>query len=68
MIVTVNGEDRSLPDGASVTVLVESLGARADGRGVAVALAGEVIPRSAWESTTLSPGDEIEVLIAVQGG
>ena len=68
MIVTVNGEDRSLADGASVAALVASLGGREDGRGIAVALRGEVISRSAWESTVLSPGDEVEVLIAVQGG
>jgi sulfur carrier protein len=68
MIVTVNGEDRALDEGATVAALVAQLGARADGRGVAVALCGEVVARSAWESTELSPGDEVEVLIAVQGG
>jgi sulfur carrier protein len=66
--VTVNGEDRELPEGANVLTLVESLGARSDGRGVAVALGGEVVARSAWETTELRAGARVEVLIAVQGG
>ncbi len=68
MLVTVNGNERELPSGATVAELVDELGARADGRGVAVALATEVVPRSQWPSTVLSAGDRIEVLIAVQGG
>jgi sulfur carrier protein len=68
VIVTVNGDDRRLADGATVRDLVADLGVAPDGRGVAVALHGEVVPRSAWESTVLSPGSRVEVLIAVQGG
>jgi sulfur carrier protein len=37
-------------------------------RGVAVAVNGEVVPRSAWETTGLHPGDRVEVLTAAQGG
>jgi sulfur carrier protein len=66
--ITVNGSSRELDEGASVTDLVALLGGRADGRGVAVALEGEVVPRSVWESTRLSEGDRVEVLVAVQGG
>lgn len=36
--------------------------------GVAVAVNGEVIPRSAWARTELVPGDRVELLSAVQGG
>jgi sulfur carrier protein len=68
VIVSVNGQPREVPDGATVSTLVAELGARPDGRGVAVALRGEVVPRSAWEQTELDDGDRIEVLIAVQGG
>jgi sulfur carrier protein len=68
VIVTLNGEERELAEGTTVLALVESLGARSDGRGVAVAISGEVIPRSAWEATELAAGNRIEVLIAVQGG
>ena len=68
MIVTVNGEDRSVPDGCSVLELVESLGVSPGGRGVAVAVSGAVVPRSEWETTALRAGALVEVLIAVQGG
>ena len=36
--------------------------------GVAVALNGEVVRRADWACTPLSPGDQVEVLTAVQGG
>ncbi len=68
MLVTVNGDERELHAGATVAELVGDMGARADGRGVAVALATEVVPRSQWPTTVLSSGDRVEVLIAVQGG
>jgi sulfur carrier protein len=68
MRVLVNGEERSLEPGTTVADLVVSLGAPADGRGVAVAIDTEVVPRSAWSTTELMPGARVEVLIAVQGG
>lgn len=68
MIVSVNGSERELAQGATVASLVAELGARADGRGVAVAVNGDVVPRSVWEDTALTEGVRIEVLIAVQGG
>ena len=36
--------------------------------GSAVALNGEVVPRSDWARVELAPGDMVEVLTAVQGG
>jgi sulfur carrier protein len=66
--VTVNGKLVSLPDGATVLDVVEAAGASGDGRGVAVALDGEVVPRGEWAATTLRDGREVEVLHAVQGG
>ena len=38
------------------------------GRGVAVALDGEVVPRGEWERTPLREGQAVEVLAAIQGG
>ena len=66
--VTVNGKLVSLPDGATVLDVVAASGASGDGRGVAVALDGQVVPRGEWASTLLGEGREIEVLHAVQGG
>jgi sulfur carrier protein len=68
LVVTVNGERQELPDGATVSSVVERLGGAPQGRGVAVALGGEVVPRRAWSRTELSDGAEVEVLRAVQGG
>lgn len=66
--VTVNGERRELPDGATVAALVELLAAGSRGRGVAVAVGGEVVPRGSWGATALSDGAAVEVVSAVQGG
>jgi sulfur carrier protein len=68
IVVTINGERRELPDGATVAAAVRATGAPEDGRGVAVALDGEVVPRGAWERTLVGAGQELEVLQAVQGG
>jgi sulfur carrier protein len=68
MIIKVNGAARELPAGATVASVVSELTGRPEGRGVAVALAGEVVPRRAWPSTPLHEGVEVEVVTAVQGG
>jgi sulfur carrier protein len=66
--VTVNGEARELPDGATVASVIEGLHNAPEGRGVAVAVAGEVVPRARWSSTALPEGAKVEVVVAVQGG
>jgi thiazole synthase len=68
MKVELNGEMVALPDGAAVTEAVEASGAAGDQRGVAVAIDGEVVPRSEWDRTTLHEGQKVEVLAAIQGG
>ena len=68
MHVKLNGQAQALPDGATVQDAIEAAGAPADGRGVAVAIDGQVIPRGAWSTTPLEEGREVEVLHAVQGG
>ena len=67
MRVELNGEPAALPDGASVAAAIEASGAAAR-RGVAVAVDGEVVPRSEWDATRLHEGEKIEVLAAIQGG
>lgn len=68
MLVTVNGERRELAPGATVATVVEQLARSPEGRGVAVAVAGTVVPRAAWTSTKLTDGAQVEVVVAVQGG
>jgi sulfur carrier protein len=66
MQVQVNGEATEVSDRVTVAALVATVSTAH--RGVAVAVAGEVVPRGEWESRVLAAGDEVEILTAVQGG
>ena len=68
MQVSINGESRELPAGATVQTIVAGLPDTPQGRGLAVALDGEVVPRGRWEDTRLDEGARLEVVVAVQGG
>ena len=64
--VTVNGKPRELEGPLSVTAFLETLDINA--RQVAVAIGGEVVPRSEWPRVTIDEGDTVEVVRAVGGG
>jgi sulfur carrier protein len=66
--VTVNGEARELPAGATVASVVDLLDMTPGARGVAVALDGEVVTRSQWPQTQVREGALVEVVAAIQGG
>jgi sulfur carrier protein len=66
--VLLNGSETELADGATVEAALESLELPAAGRGVAVAVDAEVVPRGQWGATELHDGARIEVLRAIQGG
>ncbi|QKT08998.1 sulfur carrier protein ThiS [Gordonia sp. X0973] len=66
MAVTVNGDERTLPAGTTVTGLVTELGL--PDRGIAVAVDGFVVPCGSWAQTELRPDDVVEIVTAVQGG
>ena len=66
MRLTVNGGAREVVAGTSVLDLVALVAD--DPRGVAVALDGEVVPKSTWAATELLDGQTLEILKAVQGG
>ncbi|MEU9507515.1 sulfur carrier protein ThiS [Micromonospora sp. NPDC048170] len=66
MELTVNGAGRSLPGGSTVADLVRAVTDQQ--RGLAVAVNGEVVPRTGWSVTALRDGDRVEVLSAAQGG
>ena len=66
-VITINGERRELGDAATVEAAVLAAGVP-HGRGVAVALDGEVVPRGEWATTEVREGQQVEVLHAVQGG
>jgi len=64
--VKLNGEPREMPDGATVAQAVAELTVASTG--IAAAVNGSVVPRGSWAATLLRPGDQIEVVTAVQGG
>jgi thiazole synthase len=68
MRIELNGEPRELPPGATLADAVRESGADDEARGVAVALDGEVVPRSKWAATPLAEDRCVEVLAAIQGG
>ena len=63
----INGLDEPL-GAPTVAALLASRDVSPNGRGVAVAVNGAVVPRRAWPGTLLRDGDQVEVVTAVQGG
>jgi sulfur carrier protein len=66
MNIVVNGERRRIAAGTALDTLVAALTPAPSG--VAAALNETVVPRAQWPSTSLTDGDRVEVLTAVQGG
>ena len=66
MQITVNGKSRQAADQLKLDELVREISDRSTG--IAVALNGEVVPRSSWPAARLRDGDRVEVLTAAQGG
>lgn len=66
MNVVLNGAPTPFDGGTTVGRVVDALGR---GRaGVAVAVNGEVVPRSTWDDHVLAEADQLEVLTVAQGG
>lgn len=78
IMLTVNGESYQSRPGETVLDLVAARIGRdlgPDGRptdggrlGVAVAIDKAVVPRSRWQATALAPGQNVDIVTAVQGG
>jgi len=66
--VVLNGDEAVFEDGATVAAAVAALDLPASGRGVAVAVNAEVVPRGEWALTLLHEGARVEILRAIQGG
>ena len=64
--ISVNGEPRELPAASALADVVATV--TPSPIGVAVAVNGEVVPRSTWPDTVVRDGDAVEVVTAVQGG
>ena len=68
MKVLLNGDEAVFEDGATVSAALEALDLPGAGRGVAVAIDAEVVPRGEWAVTKLHEGARVEILRAIQGG
>jgi len=66
MVVTANGEEMELADGATVADLLDRLGLGA--RWVLVERNGEPVERAAITCTVLAQDDRLELVRAVAGG
>jgi len=66
MRATVNGEAMELPEGLTVSTLLQHLGVR--GERVAVERNGEVVKQSRHLEQKLAPGDVLEIVTFVGGG
>jgi len=64
--IQVNGEARDVPEGLNVSTLLIHLGLNP--ARVAIERNLDILPRSAWEGTLLSPGDRFEIVHFVGGG
>lgn len=67
-MIHLNGEASDLRAGETVAGALARLGLSAAARGVAVAVDGEVVPRTSWETFPLPADARVEVLTAMQGG
>lgn len=70
MILTVNGELReNAPDNLAELWRKETEHLNLESpKGYAIALNGALVRKDRWQSTTLSDGDRVEVVRAMQGG
>jgi sulfur carrier protein len=66
MKLTVNGKPVELPDGSTVSALLERLAV--EPARVAVERNEDVVPRRTWADARLCDGDHVEVVTFVGGG
>lgn len=66
MTIKLNGDRRDLPHPLSVSALLEQLDI--DSRRVAVELNLNVVKKTAYDSSVIKDGDEVEIVNFVGGG
>jgi sulfur carrier protein len=68
MKLMLNGDPFEIEERSTVAILIDRVAEAPGGRGTAVAINGEVVPRAEWPTSPLREGDRVEVLKAVGGG
>jgi sulfur carrier protein len=66
MIVTLNGEERGIPDGVTIRQLLEHL--ELTGGPVAVEINRAIVPRAEHATRAVAAGDTVEIVHLVGGG
>lgn len=66
MKIKVNGDAREIPDGLTVSALLDHLGMPANR--VAVERNLDILPRAQWAETHVAPSDSYEIVHFVGGG
>lgn len=66
MKLQINGQEREVAEGLTLSALVEQLGMKPDR--VAVELNREIVSRQLWPGTSLQSGDRLEIVQFVGGG
>ena len=64
--IWVNGQDELLGV-ATLAALLQEKAVDTGKRGIAVAVNGAIVPRTAWAQTTLRAGDRIEIVRVSSG-
>ncbi|MBA1147588.1 sulfur carrier protein ThiS [Ectothiorhodospiraceae bacterium WFHF3C12] len=64
--IIVNGEPRQFGEGITAAELVEELDLA--GKRLAMEVNEELLPRSEFPGYRLSPGDQVEIVVAIGGG
>jgi len=67
MEVTVNRQKYIVPEDCSVQTLIASV-LQQSGRGLAIAINENIVPKTHWETFKLESGDNIIIIKATQGG
>lgn len=68
MELVINGEARQSLAANVAELLAEELDEGHTRRGIAVAVNGQVVPRTEWERARISKGDRVEIVRALPGG
>jgi sulfur carrier protein len=68
MELTINGQARSIEAANIDQLLATELEEGHTRRGIAVAVNGEVVPRTQWEEARIHAGDRVEIVRALPGG
>jgi sulfur carrier protein len=66
MLVKINGDAREVPDGLTVSTLLNFLEMRNDR--VAIEHNLNILPRAMWSETKIQPNDNFEIVHFVGGG